>query len=61
MQKTLKEQRHGDEWAHTVVCNRSSVAPDQLRGGGRFVLGLMLGMMTDAALTMVALLIIINS
>jgi uncharacterized RDD family membrane protein YckC len=61
MQKTLKEQRHGDEWAHTVVCNRSSVAPDQLRGGGRFVLGLMLGMMADAALTMVALLIIINS
>lgn len=60
MQKTLKEQRHGDEWAHTIVCERSAVAPDRLRGGGRFVLAVMLATMADAALTMVGLLVVIN-
>jgi uncharacterized RDD family membrane protein YckC len=61
MQKSLKEQRYGDEWADTVVCKRSSVAADQLRSEGRFVLGLMLAMMADAALTMVGLLVVMNS
>jgi uncharacterized RDD family membrane protein YckC len=61
MQKTLKEQRHGDEWAHTVVCKRSAVAPEQLRGAGRFVLAVMLATMADVALTMVGLLVVINS
>jgi uncharacterized RDD family membrane protein YckC len=61
MQKSAQEQRYGDEWAGTVVCKRSDVAPEHLRGGGRFVLGLMLGMMSDAALVMVGLLVVINS
>ncbi len=60
MQKSVKEQRHGDEWAGTVVCKRSSVAPDQLRGGGRFVLALMLSVMADAAVLMIGLLVAIN-
>jgi len=61
MQKTLKEQRHGDEWAHTIVCKRSAIAPDHLRGAGRFVLAMMLATMADAALTMVGLLVVMNS
>ncbi len=61
MQKSMKEQRYGDEWAGTVVCKRSAVAPEQLRGGGRFVLGLMLGLMADAALIMIGLLVVINN
>jgi len=61
MQKSLKEQRHGDEWAHTVVCKRSTVAPELLRSNGRFLLALMLSMMADAALLMIGLLVVINS
>jgi hypothetical protein len=61
MQKTLKEQRHGDEWAHTIVCKRSAIAPDHLRGASRFVLAMMLATMADAALTMVGLLVVMNS
>jgi uncharacterized RDD family membrane protein YckC len=60
MQRDLKEQRYGDQWASTVVCRRSSLRPDQLHGGARFVLGLMLGTMADAALVMVGLLVLIN-
>lgn len=60
MQKSVKQQRHGDEWAETVVCHRSSVAPDQLRSGGRFVLALMLAVMADAARLMIGLLLVIN-
>jgi len=60
MQKSMKEQRYGDEWAGTVVCKRSAVSPERLRGGGRFVLGLMLGIMADAAATMIGLLVVIN-
>jgi uncharacterized RDD family membrane protein YckC len=61
MQKTPQEQRHGDEWAHTVVCKRSSLAPEKLGGTGRFILGLMLALMADAALAMVGLLLAISS
>jgi uncharacterized RDD family membrane protein YckC len=61
MQKSVKEQRHGDEWASTIVCKRSSVAPEHLRSEGRFVLALMLSMMADAALLLIGLLVVINS
>ena len=61
MQENLKKQRYGDQWAHTVVCKRSSVAPDRLRSDTRFALGLTLAMMADAALTIVGLLLRINS
>jgi uncharacterized RDD family membrane protein YckC len=59
MQKSVKEQRHGDEWAHTVVCKRSLIAPDKLRGGGRFAVALVFAMAVDAALVMVGLLLVI--
>jgi uncharacterized RDD family membrane protein YckC len=38
MQKTPQEQRHGDEWAHTIVCRRAQVAPQNLRGFGQFAM-----------------------
>jgi uncharacterized RDD family membrane protein YckC len=61
MQKTYQEQRYGDQWAHTVVTKRASVIPEQLRSDGRFVLALMLAVMTDAALGMIGLLILIST
>jgi uncharacterized RDD family membrane protein YckC len=57
MQKSRQQQRHGDAWAHTVVCRRSQVAPEKLRGRGQFVLACLLGTMVDAALLMVGLLL----
>jgi uncharacterized RDD family membrane protein YckC len=61
MQKTYQEQRYGDQWAHTVVTKRANVIPEQLRSDGRFVLALMLAVMTDAALSMIGLLILIST
>lgn len=56
MQKTPQQQRHGDEWAHTIVCRRSTVSPQNLRGGGRFVLAFFFAGMADAVLVIVGLL-----
>ncbi len=60
MNESYQEQRYGDRWAHTMVANRASVIPEQLRSDGRFVLALMLAVMTDAALGMIGLLILIS-
>ena len=57
MQKTPQQQRHGDDWAHTIVCKRSAAPPESLRSGTRFLLALMLGAMADAALVMILLLL----
>lgn len=57
MNKTPQQQRHGDTWAHTIVCKRSQVPQANLRGAGRFVLGLFLGAMADSVLIMVGLLL----
>jgi uncharacterized RDD family membrane protein YckC len=57
MKKTPQEQRHGDEWAHTIVCRRSDAPPQSLRGGGRFLAVLFLATAVDAALLMIALVI----
>lgn len=56
MQKTPQQQRHGDEWAHTIVCRRSEVSPQNLRGGGQFVLAFLFAGMADAALVIIGLL-----
>jgi uncharacterized RDD family membrane protein YckC len=56
MQKTSLEQRHGDEWTHTVVCKHSN-APGSLRGGDRFVMALFFAIMADAALIIAGLLL----
>jgi uncharacterized RDD family membrane protein YckC len=61
MQKNPQQQRHGDEWAHTVVCRRPSVAPENLRGIGTFIASLLLAAMADIALLMSGLLIQIVS
>lgn len=53
MQKNPQQQRHGDEWAHTIVCRRSSVAPQNLRGMGQFSLVLFFAVLADAALIIV--------
>lgn len=50
MKRTPQQQRYGDDWAHTIVCKRSQVAPDKLRSGGRFVLAFLLACMADSAI-----------
>jgi uncharacterized RDD family membrane protein YckC len=60
MQGSYQEQRYGDRWARTVVAKRSNVIPEQLRNDGRFVVTLMLAVMTDAAAGMIGLLILIS-
>lgn len=57
MQKTAQEQRHGDEWAHTVVCKRANASRESLRGPGRFAMAMLFAMMADAALAMTGLLL----
>lgn len=61
MQNSPQQQRHGDEWAHTVVCKRSTVAPENLRGIGTFIAALLLAAMADIALMMSGLLLQILS
>jgi uncharacterized RDD family membrane protein YckC len=57
MQKSVLEQRHGDEWAHTVVCKRSIVPRESLRGPGRFAVALVFALTVHSALLMSSLLI----
>lgn len=57
MQKSPQNQRHGDDWAHTIVCRRALVAPQNLRGIGQFVMVFLLAAMADSALAMVGLLL----
>ena len=59
MQGSTQQQRHGDAWAHTIVCKRSEVAPQKLQGWGRFVVALMFAFMADAAFGMIHLLVVI--
>jgi uncharacterized RDD family membrane protein YckC len=50
MEKNPQRQRHGDEWAHTVVCHRANVAPQNPRSIGQFTLVLFFAAMADAVL-----------
>jgi uncharacterized RDD family membrane protein YckC len=61
MQKSAKEQRHGDEWAQTIVCKRSLVSPQNLRGTGKFMMGLFLAGIVYASLIMAGLLLALIS
>jgi hypothetical protein len=61
MQKNPQRQRHGDEWAHTVVCRRSNVAAANLRSGGQFTGALFLAVLADAMLLIFGLLISLTS
>src|SRR5580704_5700514 len=53
MQESAQEQRHGDNWAHTIVCKPEVVGTDNLRGAGRFVLAMMFAIMADAAFILI--------
>lgn len=57
MQKTPQQQRHGDEWAHTIVCRRSDIAPQNLRGAAQFTLAVFLATLAYSALIILGLLI----
>jgi hypothetical protein len=57
MQKSVLEQRHGDEWAHTVVCKRSALPPENLRGFGHFAVALVFALAIYSALLLTSLLI----
>jgi uncharacterized RDD family membrane protein YckC len=57
MQKTPQEQRHGDDWAHTIVCRRAQVTSPNLRGFGQFAMVFLLALMADATLMITGLLI----
>jgi len=59
MKRTPQEQRYGDEWAHTMVCKRSKVLPENLRHAERFVIGLLFALIADAALIITSLLLLI--
>ena len=61
MQKSVLEQRHGDEWAHTVVCRRSIVSQENLPSVGRFAVALVFALATDSALLMTGWLLAIAS
>ena len=56
MKDDIKQQRHGDDWAHTIVCKRSLVLRDKLRGGDRFAIALVFALIADAASAMLGLL-----
>lgn len=57
MNKTPQEQRHGDVWAHTIVCKRHDAPQQSLRSGGRFAAILLLAAMADAALLIIGMLL----
>jgi uncharacterized RDD family membrane protein YckC len=59
MQGSVQQQRHGDEWAQTVVCKRNQVVPEKLQGWGRFAVALVFACAADAALGLISLLLII--
>jgi uncharacterized RDD family membrane protein YckC len=61
MREDPEQQRLGDEWGHTIVCQRKQVPSTSQRTGMQFVLGLLLGVAVDMAVMMTGLLIQMNS
>jgi hypothetical protein len=59
MKDDPQHQRYGDQWAHTIVCKRSQVRPENLYDGGRIVLALFLGIVADSLLLMIGWLLAI--
>jgi len=49
MKGSPQMQRHGDEWAKTIVCKRSAIQTNNLRSGGQFAVALFFAVMLDAA------------
>jgi hypothetical protein len=57
MKATPQMQRHGDEWAHTIVCKRSAMRTENRGSNGRFMMALLFALMADATLIIVGLLL----
>ena len=57
MEKTPQQQRHGDEWAHTIVYRRSDVAAQNQRSMGQFTLALFLAILAYSALMILGMLV----
>jgi uncharacterized RDD family membrane protein YckC len=60
IQRNQQQKRHGDSWAHTIVCKYANVPQESKQGALRFVLGLMVGIMADVAVLMLGFLITMN-
>lgn len=58
MQDTDEQQRHGDDWAHTVVCKRNLIRPDVLHGEDRFILAFLLALMANVAVRLLGFLVL---
>jgi hypothetical protein len=59
MKDDIRQQRHGDSWAHTVVCKRALIPAEKRRGPDRFVIALIFALIADAAIMMISFLIAI--
>jgi uncharacterized RDD family membrane protein YckC len=57
MRDDTKQQRLGDQWAHTVVCKRAQVPIASQQVGMRFVLGFLVAIAADIAVLMTGWLI----
>ena len=49
MKGSPQMQRHGDEWANTVVCKRTAIRTNNLRSGNQFAVALFFAVILDAA------------
>jgi uncharacterized RDD family membrane protein YckC len=57
MHNNPQHQRHGDTWADTIVCRRSEIEPQNLRGVGHFAMVFLLAAMADSILIITGMLI----
>lgn len=61
MSQSPEEQRLGDQWAKTVVCERKDLPPASRRSLARFGLGLFFAVLVDSGFTLLALLVKISA
>jgi uncharacterized RDD family membrane protein YckC len=61
MREDPEQQRLGDEWGDTIVCQRAQVPSTSQRSGTQVGLGLLLGIAADIALLMIGWVIQMNS
>lgn len=58
MKRDESRQRYGDDWAHTVVVEKSTIPADKRRGGGVFAAALALGSAANIFTMMIATLML---
>jgi uncharacterized RDD family membrane protein YckC len=58
MKRDESHQRYGDDWAHTVVVQKTTVSPEKRRGGGVFAAALALGAFANIITMMIATLML---